>query len=105
MNMLLRYKSLPLAILAAFLLQLAAPGIAAAGDEPLPKVENIHFDQSGNIITVYYDLKASSEHAYKVSVKLRREGDAIFEYLPGNLSGDVGKDVGAGNGKKIFWNL
>jgi hypothetical protein len=77
---------------------------AVAGEESVV-IQNIHFDQSGNIVTIYYDLNGPVDKSYKVTIKLKSEDYKSFEYLPQNVTGDIGEGNFVGINRKIVWNL
>jgi hypothetical protein len=56
-------------------------------------------------VLIYYTVKGDPEKEYDVNVVLRRSGDASFELVPEDMSGDVGKGKFAGSRKTITWNI
>ncbi|MFI5253527.1 MAG: hypothetical protein ACHQQQ_13965 [Bacteroidota bacterium] len=104
MTSLVRSKKFIFSLLAAILLNAIVCPYAAADDKKVV-VENVHFDQSGNIITISYDLIGPEDANYTVSVKLRIEDDKSFGYVPKDLTGDVGNGHFAGKSRKIVWNM
>jgi len=97
-------RCLPLhVLLAGILLVECLVHERAWADEPAAK--NIGFKVRGSVVEVYYDLVASSDQIYKVSIQLKRRFDKGYVYSPVRVSGDVGSAVPAGDGKSITWVL
>ena len=77
----------------AVLLQLTAVG---------QTVSNVTFQQEGQIVKVYYNLSAKAD----ISVEVSTDGGRSYGTpRMTHVSGDVGKEVAAGNGKCIVWNV
>lgn len=90
-------------LLALFLMDIVpCQAIAAPGGGNL---ENVHFDVSGRIVYIYYDLKGGTDETFTVRVFLRRSGENDYSYVPQNVSGDVGRKVLPGGSRRIVWNL
>jgi hypothetical protein len=104
MGKLFRNKKIIFALIGAFILQWMLPPLAMAGDEKVI-IQNIHFDQTGNTVTIYYDLTGPVDQKYRVSIKLKSEDYKSFEYVPQNVSGDIGEGTFVGTNRKIVWNL
>jgi len=92
-------------VLAGLILVCTIPFRAQASDEDNPKVENVRFEVSGDVVLVYYDLVAPLEKVHKVSLYLRRESDTLFMHRPMNLRGDVGAVVFPGQTRRIIWEF
>lgn len=69
------------------------------------KVSNVTFKQSGETITIRYDLAGKATKAYQVSVALSDDGGRTFNIRPETLIGDVGERVKPGIGHEIIWSL
>jgi hypothetical protein len=91
-------------LLAALLLLETIPLCTAYGGEET-NVRNVRFEKSYNIMTIYFDLSGPSEEEYKVTLSLRRRSNGNFQYLPKNLSGDIGVVRHAGTNKRINWDI
>lgn len=69
------------------------------------EVKNIHFEQDGKMITIYYDLLGATYQAFDVKVKYSLdEGQTWFGPLV-FVSGDVGNNQKPGVDKKIMWDV
>jgi hypothetical protein len=80
------------------------PVAAIAGDVKI-KVENIRVEQEAEKYVILYDLAASKDESYTVTVTLRREGDPSFKREIKNLSGDVGEGKYAGKDRRVTWDF
>ena len=83
-------------ILSVFIL---IPGISSAWEE----VENVRFEQVGDDVHIYYDLRGDADK-YNVTVRGSSDGGRNYRLPMKTVSGDVGKDVRPGSNKKIIWN-
>jgi hypothetical protein len=104
MAKLIRFKIICFTITCMLLSECIIPSFAWAEGEPVV-IENIHFEQSGNYITIYYDLGGPIDQNYIVSIKLKSEDYNSFEYVPRNVSGDVGEGRFVGKNRKIIWSM
>jgi len=86
-------------ILLSLLLQ---SGILSAQDL---KVENVRFKDLGEKIVIEYDLMADASKKYEISLSLSDNGGKRFRIVPKALSGDIGRGIKAGRGKKIVWKI
>jgi len=84
-----------LILLAVFILM---PGFSSAWEE----IENVWFEQVGDDVHIYYDLSGDSEK-YNVTVRGSSDGGITCKLPMKTVSGDVGKKVRPGSGKKIIW--
>ncbi len=66
------------------------------------EITNIHFEQQGKMINIYYDL--SGEGTYEVNVYCSQDGGKNWGNQLIKVSGDVGKEQKAGIGKKVVWD-
>jgi len=98
-----RQKKLCL-FLAALLLMQGIPGILLAGDEEIA-VEKVHFEITGDLVRVFYDLVGPIDRVHSVSLTLQKESDPAFFYRPVNLTGDVGTIVFPGERRRITWDF
>lgn len=69
------------------------------------KISDVRAQVSGDNVIVEYDLLDSRTAEYEVKISLRRRSNPFFEYIPKNVSGDVGPRVLGGNGKRITWGI
>jgi uncharacterized protein (TIGR02145 family) len=67
------------------------------------EITNIHFEQEGKMINIFYDL--TGEGTYEVKVYKSQDGGKIWGNPLIKVSGDVGKDQVVGFGKKIIWDV
>ena len=82
-------------ILSIFILR---PGFSSAWEE----VENVRVEQVGDDVHIYYDLRGDADK-YKVTVRGSSDGGRTYTLPMKTVSGDVGKEVRPGSGKKIIW--
>jgi hypothetical protein len=91
-------------LLAALVLGQTIP-LVALGDDQKSVLENVHFENTGDLVFIYYDLLAPIERVHKVSLELRRESDSLYVYKPLILRGDVGAIVIPGQKRRIIWDF
>ena len=91
-------------ILAASILLTTVSVKAFAGEDEI-KAANISFKVAGQVVVIYYDLNASADQFYKVSLTLRKRFDSTFTYTPVDISGDVGPSVIPGENRIVTWKL
>lgn len=72
---------------------------AAAAQEA---VRDVSFQVQGQSIVVSYDLVGKGE--YEVSLRLLTDAGTRVAAAPSHLSGDVGRGIPPGSGKKIVWD-
>ena len=84
-----------LIVLSVFILM---PGISSAWE----KVKNVRFEQVGDDVHIYYDLRGDADK-YKVTVRGSSDGGFTYKLPMKSVSGDIGKKVRPGSGKKIIW--
>jgi hypothetical protein len=70
------------------------------------KIENVHSEQDGNNINIYYDLltKKSTE-VFNITVYCSTNGGKTFGNSLIGVSGDIGNNITPGKNKKIVWNV
>jgi formylglycine-generating enzyme required for sulfatase activity len=85
-------------ILLLLFLSLFLPTISNAWE----KVENCRVEQVGDEVHIYYDLRGDEEK-YQVTIRGSADGGRTYMLPMKSLSGDVGKDIRPGRGKKIIW--
>ena len=90
-----RYVIFIMFVLSMFILM---PAISSAWE----KVENVRVEQVGDDVHIYYDLSGDSEK-YKVTVRGSSDGGRTYKLPMKTVSGDIGKEVRPGSGKKIIW--
>jgi hypothetical protein len=98
-----RFRHLRIALAAAILLASLPVRSLAQGDEPATK--NVGFRVNGQVVEIYYDLVASSDQVYTVSVTLKKRFEKSYVYKPVAISGDVGLAVIPGENRRITWKL
>jgi len=96
-------KSISAVLLTAFLTELLMPTAVPAQDGP--KATNVRFDISANQVIITYDLRGRADETYGVNLTLHKEKDNSRTYRPRLISGDVGRNVAPGEGRKIVWDL
>ena len=65
-------------------------------------VRNVSFQVQGQKVHVSYDL--AGEGVYTVHLRLLEDEGRTLTVQPRSVSGDVGKEVRSGKGKKIVWD-
>ncbi len=73
-----------------------ALGLTTAPQDGL--VENVRFVPSGSYVTIKYNLLGPKNATYTVRLTLRRTTDDSYEYIPRDVSGDVGTGILPGKG-------
>jgi hypothetical protein len=91
-------------VLAASILLTTVCVKAFAGEDEI-KAANISFKVAGQVVVIYYDLNASADQFYKVSLTLKKRFDTTFTYTPVDISGDVGPSVIPGENRIVTWKL
>lgn len=72
----------------------------------LPRVENVHFTQEQDTITVFYDLLARSDKSrFNVELLLSVDDEEAYTITSSSLSGDIGEKVPPGKDQQIKWNV
>ena len=84
--------------LIVLLMFILMPGISSAWEE----VENVRVEQVGDDVHIYYDLRGDADK-YKVTVRGSSDGGRNYRLPMKTVSGDVGKKVRPGSGKRIIW--
>jgi uncharacterized protein (TIGR02145 family) len=67
------------------------------------EITNIHFEQEGKMINIYYDLIGGG--TYDVKVFCSKDGGKTWGNPLTQITGAIGKDMKAGYGKKIVWDV
>ena len=67
------------------------------------RIENPHWEVSGDIVIITYDLIGDANLTYDVSITLTRESDRNFKIFPIAVTGAVFKGKHAGLKKEIRW--
>jgi hypothetical protein len=91
-------------ILASLLIVEAIPVMAYCDDETT-SIENVRFENTGDLVFIYYDLIAPIDRVHRVSLELRRESDSLYVYRPLILRGDAGAIVIPGQKRRIIWDF
>ncbi len=90
-------------VLAGLLCAELVPGsILAEGDS---LVKNVHFEVTGELVRVYYDLLGPKSQPYRVSLTLHREGDPKFIFRPDHVMGDANTVIFPGEKRRITWDF
>jgi formylglycine-generating enzyme required for sulfatase activity len=66
------------------------------------KVENVRVEQVGEQVQIYFDLSGDADR-YVVKVKGSADGGRTYTLPMKSVSGDIGKEVRPGRGRKIIW--
>ncbi len=71
---------------------------------PAQQIQNVTAEQQGKNIMVSYDLSAASGQ-FDVALYCSTDGGSNFGNPVSAVTGDVGKNLNAGNNKQITWNV
>jgi hypothetical protein len=66
---------------------------------------DVSFESKEDKIYIYYTLDANLNDEYEINVVLKRTSVPSFEYVPENVSGDIGIGKYAGSQKTIIWQV
>jgi hypothetical protein len=77
---------------------------ASLGAQEL-RVKNVRFEDRVDTVLVMYDLDGRDDKQYEVSLSLSFDGGKTYTIYPDHVSGDVGRGVRPGLGKRMEWNL
>ena len=70
------------------------------------KIANVHSEQDGNNINIYYDLLSKKNNQnFNISVYCSTDGGKTYGNALIGVSGDIGKNIVPGKNKKIVWNV
>jgi len=75
----------------------------AAEPNQAPVVKNVQFRVEHGQIVVNYDLAGDNTATYKVSLILKKGSDSTYQYIPNEVTGDVGIGKFAGVARRITW--
>jgi hypothetical protein len=82
------------------------PGRAAQTPAAAAAAENVQASFSGGVATITYDLAARDGAAtFDVTLEVSTNGGQTYDAQPRAASGDVGRAVPAGRGKRIVWEF
>jgi hypothetical protein len=105
-------RSIAACVTVALIAQAAALPLQAASQGSLPgqppprttALENLQTTFSDGVVTITYDLPASDEPtSFEVSLEVSTNGGQSYDVQPRSMSGDIGRPVSAGRGKRIVW--
>ena len=68
-------------------------------------VTNIHFEQTGKQIVIYYDLSGEAESTWFIDVYCSQDGGKSWKSPLEKLSGAAGKGIKPGNNQKVMWDV
>jgi hypothetical protein len=71
--------------------------------KPKPEIQNLGMEESGSDIVFSYDLVAAEPACIKVIGSL--DNGATYDMAIKTISGDLGKGISEGKGKRIVWNM
>jgi hypothetical protein len=96
------------AVVMAMLMTAATAGISAQATPSniTPgRVDNMQVVVSGGLVTVSYDLAAAATPStFSVTLEASQDGGKTYGLRPQSVTGDVGRGVSAGPGKRIVWD-
>ena len=68
-------------------------------------VTNIHFEQTGKQIVIYYDLWGDAESTWFIDVYCSQDGGESWKSPLEKVSGAVGKGIKPGPNQKVMWDV
>ncbi len=70
------------------------------------KLENVHAEQEGKKINIYYDIKeAKTGQTFDIKIYCSKDGGYSWGNPLYYVTGDVGKGISGGYNKKIVWDV
>jgi hypothetical protein len=82
----------------------AASAVQAAA--AAPAAENVQASFSGGVATITYDLIGfEGATTFDVTLEVSTNGGQTYDAQPRATSGDVGRSIAAGRGKRIVWEF
>lgn len=69
------------------------------------EISNVSFEPIPDKVIIYYDLEGDAGKEYEVSLTLKREKYAEFQFMPKSVSGDIGEGKFVGKNRKILWEV
>ena len=85
---------------------LLRPATAQVFVTPQGEAQNVRFEQrEAGIVHVFYDLVSNDARAlFSVVLEASQDRGSTFGMRPQNLTGDTGKGITPGAGKRIVWD-
>lgn len=68
-------------------------------------VKNVRFESNGKIVKIHYGLIGEPGKQYKISLLLSDDKGYSYKIRPKTMTGDIGKNITAGENKEIQWYL
>jgi len=68
-------------------------------------VTNIHFEQTGKQIVIYYDLSGDPESTWFIDVYCSQDGGNSWKSPLEKVSGATGKGIKTGPNQKVMWDV
>jgi len=68
-------------------------------------VDNVAFEDMGETVEITYNLRGDSLKKYVISLWLSYNKGATFPFLLSGVSGEAGRNIRAGSGKTIIWDV
>jgi hypothetical protein len=90
-------------VLAGLMCLELVPAVVLADDDIA--VKNVHYEVTGELVRIYYDLLGPLDQVHRVALYLHRQSDPAFVYRPVYLTGDIGSIVFAGEKRRITWDF
>jgi TM2 domain-containing membrane protein YozV len=95
-----KHRNIAAFLFALLLICLCGPGLKA---QTKAKIENIDFSAEGNKIIITYDIAGSlPEESFNIWIQVKTISGKLLNAK--STSGDIGKGVKGGSGKRIEWN-
>lgn len=69
------------------------------------QISNVHFEQQGKEIIIYYDLNGNANEQYDISVYCSTDGRNTWGSKLNHVSGEVGKKISPGINHQITWDV
>ena len=100
-------KTLSLIVLFILLALICPILITVSADNHAPVVKNVYAQQRPGtfLIDITYDVENEDSDLLEVIIEASDDDGATYTIIPESLTGDVGKNIAPGNGKKIVWDV
>ena len=67
------------------------------------EISDVSFELVDQNINIYYTLSPVSSDDFKITLALKRTSLQSFNYIPEDISGDIGEGKFSGTNRKIVW--
>jgi formylglycine-generating enzyme required for sulfatase activity len=90
-----------------FLSGLIAYSIAYSAENHAPVVKNVHAQQRQGalLVDITYDVEDADGDSLEIIIEASNDNGKTYTIIPKSLTGDVGKNITPGRGKKVVWDV